>query len=71
MNDLAEAQRRQLLDEYYGAAPAAPSMRELDDAIRMVRLLAYFWGRMAELRLARADAHAALTAAIRVKLRQG
>lgn len=71
MNDLNEAQRRQLLDEYYGTAPGAPSMRDLDNAVRMVRLLAYFWGRVAETRLADPRAHAELSASIGATLRQG
>ena len=71
MNDFAEAQRRQLLDEYYGASPAAPTLRDLDNAIRMVRLLAYFWGRVAEQNLAGARAHAELAASIGATLRQG
>jgi len=71
MNGFDEAQRRQLIDEYYGTTPAAPTMRDLDNAIRMVRLLAYFWGRMAEQRLADAAAHAELAATIGATLRQG
>ncbi len=70
MNGFAEAQRRQLLDEYYGTSPAAPTLRDLDNAIRMVRLLAYFWGRVAEERLG-AHAHAELAASIGATLRQG
>jgi len=71
MNDFNEAQRRQLLDEYYGTAPAAPSMHDLDNAVRMVRLLAYFWGRVAEKRLADPRAHVELAASIGATLRQG
>ena len=71
MNDFAEGQRRQLLDEYYGASPAAPTLRDLDNAIRMVRLLAYFWGRVAEQSLTGARAHAELAASIGATLRQG
>jgi aminoglycoside phosphotransferase (APT) family kinase protein len=71
MNDFNEAQRRQLLDEYYGTAPGAPSMHDLDDAVRMVRLLAYFWGRVAEKRLADPRAHVELAASIGATLRQG
>jgi thiamine kinase-like enzyme len=70
MNDFKEAQRRQLLDEYYGTAPA-PTLRDLDNAIRMVRLLAYFWSRVAERRLADAHAHAELNASIGSTLRRG
>ncbi len=70
MNGFAEAQRRQLLDEYYGTSLAAPTLRDLDNAIRMVRLLAYFWGRVAEERLG-AHAHAELAASIGATLRRG
>jgi len=70
MNDFTDAQRRLLLEEYYGTAPA-PSLRELDNAIRMVRLLAYFWGRVAEQRLAEAHAHTKLADSIGATLRQG
>jgi aminoglycoside phosphotransferase (APT) family kinase protein len=62
MNGFAESQRRQLLESYYGTPATAPTMRELVRAIRIVRLLAYFWGRVAEVRLADARAHVALAA---------
>jgi thiamine kinase-like enzyme len=71
MNDFNEAQRRQLLDEYYGTAPDAPTMHDFDNAVRMVRLLAYFWGRVAEKRLADPRAHVELAASIGATLRQG
>jgi len=71
MNDFAAVQKRQLLSEYYGTAAAAPTLRDLDNAIRMVRLLAYFWGRVAERRLAEAHAHSELAASIGATLRQG
>jgi aminoglycoside phosphotransferase (APT) family kinase protein len=71
MNDFNEPQRRQLLDEYYGNAPDAPAMRDLDSAVRMVRLLAYFWGRVAEKRLAEPRAHVELAASIGATLRRG
>ncbi len=44
MNDFTETQRRLLLAEYYGEPAAAPLVRELDDAIRMVRLLGVLLG---------------------------
>jgi aminoglycoside phosphotransferase (APT) family kinase protein len=47
MNAFTEAQRRLLLAEYYGEPPAESLVEELDDAIRMVQLLAYFWARLA------------------------
>jgi len=70
MNDFAETQKRQLLSEYYGTAAAAPTLRDLDNAVRMVRLLAYFWGRVAERRLKEAHAHSELAASIGTTLRQ-
>jgi aminoglycoside phosphotransferase (APT) family kinase protein len=70
MNDFADAQRRQLLDEYYAGATAAPTLRDLGNAIRMLRLLAYFWTRVAEQRLADTAAFAALAASIGATLRQ-
>jgi len=71
MNDFAATQKRLLLSEYYGTAAAAPTLRDLDNAVRMVRLLAYFWGRVAERRLAEAHAHSELAASIGATLRQG
>ena len=71
MNDFTAAQRQQLLDEYYGTAAAAPALKDLDNAVRMVRLLAYFWGRVAEQRLTEAHAHSELAASIGATLRQG
>jgi aminoglycoside phosphotransferase (APT) family kinase protein len=71
MNDFTEAQRRHLLDEYYGTAAAAPTLHDLDNAVRMVRLLAYFWGRVAEQRLTEAHAHSEFAASIGATLRQG
>jgi thiamine kinase-like enzyme len=47
MNDFTEAQRRLLLAEYYGERDAESLAKELDDAVRLVRLLAYFWARLA------------------------
>jgi thiamine kinase-like enzyme len=70
MNSFAASERRHLLDEYYGSAAAQPTMRDFDSAIRIVRLLAYFWARVAELRLPDARAHAALAADFAESLRQ-
>jgi thiamine kinase-like enzyme len=60
MNDFAALQRRLLLSEYYGKAADAPTERELDGAIRMVRVLAYFWACVAEQRVAGSGAYAQL-----------
>jgi Ser/Thr protein kinase RdoA (MazF antagonist) len=70
MNGFAEPQRRQLLDEYYAGAPAAPTLRELGTAIRMLRLLAYFWARVAQRRIEETAAFATLAASIGATLRQ-
>jgi aminoglycoside phosphotransferase (APT) family kinase protein len=71
MNGFTKAQRRQLLDEYYGTASRAPTLSDLDNTVRMVRLIAYFWGRVAEKRLADPRAHTELAASIGATLRQG
>jgi Ser/Thr protein kinase RdoA (MazF antagonist) len=70
MNDFAERERQQLLDGYYGKAPAAPTLRDLVSAIRMVRLLAYFWARLAAQRMADMDAYAGLAADLGATLRR-
>lgn len=70
MNGLAENERRLLLDEYYGRTAAAPALRDLDSAIRMLWLLAYFWARVAEQRAPRAQAPAELVTSIGATLRQ-
>ena len=57
MNDFTAAQRHLMLTEYYGEAVAASLATELDGAIRMVRLLAYFWARLAAKRTSGADAY--------------
>lgn len=46
MNDLGGAARRELLAAYYGDVPVV-TLAELEAAIRLVRLLAFFWARMA------------------------
>jgi len=69
MNGFAENERQRLLDEYYGRT-AAPALRDLDSAIRMLWLLAYFWARVAEQRAPRAQAPAQLVTQIGAILRQ-
>jgi Ser/Thr protein kinase RdoA (MazF antagonist) len=70
MNDFAAAQRQQLLDEYYAGTPAAPTLRDLGNAIRMLRLLAYFWARVGAERVAEAAAYGELAASIGTTLRR-
>lgn len=48
MNDLGVTARRELLAAYYGDTETAATLADLDAAIRMLRLLSYFWARMAE-----------------------
>lgn len=69
-NGLGEDERRQLLAEYYGTAAAAPGLHELDGAIRMLRLLAYFWARVAQRRAPGARVPVELAAEIDATLRQ-
>jgi aminoglycoside phosphotransferase (APT) family kinase protein len=70
MNDFNAVERRQLLVEYYGASAVAPGLRDLDNAIRMLRLLAYFWARVGEERTPRSQSSAALVKSIGATLRQ-
>jgi thiamine kinase-like enzyme len=69
MNGFAEPHRRQLLAEYYGKSADAPTVRELDNAIRMVRLMAYFWARVAEGRMAGTEAYARLVSNLEATLK--
>jgi aminoglycoside phosphotransferase (APT) family kinase protein len=69
MNDFTETQRGLLLAEYYGEPAAAPLVRELDNAIRMVRLLGYFWARLAARRVDGATAYLRLAAEIGATLK--
>jgi len=69
MNDFTETQRALLLAEYYGEPAAAPRVRELDNAIRMVRLLGYFWARLAARRVDGATAYLRLAAEIGATLK--
>jgi thiamine kinase-like enzyme len=70
MNDFKEVERQQLLAEYYGASAAAPDSRDLDNAIRMLRLLAYFWARVGEERAPSSQSPAELVISIGATLRQ-
>jgi thiamine kinase-like enzyme len=63
MNDYTDAQRRELLSAYYGdSVTAAATTNDLDNAVRMVRLLALFWARLGERRGGRKDVYAQLAA---------
>lgn len=45
MNDFTDVDRRELLRTYYRGADAPVSPAELGDAVRLVRLMAFFWAR--------------------------
>ena len=63
MNDFTQAQRRELLAAYRDAEGAAtPTLAELDRAVRMVRLMSFFWARLGAQRAADAAPYARLAA---------
>jgi aminoglycoside phosphotransferase len=62
LNGFTAEQRRRLLAEYYGKPVAASLTGELDDTIRMARLLGYFWALLAAQRIAGTDAYTQLAA---------
>jgi thiamine kinase-like enzyme len=67
MNEYAQRERRWLLAAYFGEA--APSLEaELDGAIRLVRLLAYFWARLGERRAAEPQPYVELAARLAAQL---
>jgi thiamine kinase-like enzyme len=68
MNDYGDRACRELLAAYNGdtRTPIAPA--ELSATVRMVRLIAYFWARMSERRVADATPYAALAADIEARL---
>ncbi len=69
MNGFTEPQRRRLLAEYYREPAPVSRARDLDNAIRMVRLLAYFWARVAARRTGDADAYLRFAAEISATLK--
>jgi aminoglycoside phosphotransferase (APT) family kinase protein len=69
LNGFTEEQRRRLLDEYYGKSQGASLARELDDTIRMVRLLGYFWARLAAQQIAETDVYLRLAAQLGTTLK--
>jgi thiamine kinase-like enzyme len=68
MNDYGARERRELLAAYCGdgAAITAP---QLERVVRLVRLMAFFWARLGELRAADATAYRALAAELGERLR--
>jgi thiamine kinase-like enzyme len=67
MNEYAQRERRWLLAAYFGEA-ASSLEAELDDAIRLVRLLAYFWARLGERRAAEPQPYVELAARLAAHL---
>ncbi len=63
MNDYTVSQCRELLAAYYDGMPG-PSLAELESAVRMVRLMAFFWARVAEQRVAAPDVYSRLATRI-------
>jgi Ser/Thr protein kinase RdoA (MazF antagonist) len=67
MNGFGGAARRELLAAYYGDVPVV-TLADLDAAIRLVRLLAFFWTRMAVRGGGRTEAFERLAAQLRETL---
>ena len=68
LNDYGERACRELLDAYHGEGPAQISLAELQEIVRMVRLVAYFWARLGELRVADSASYSELAAELELKL---
>jgi len=68
MNDYGENECRELLAAYYAGGPPRVSLTELGKIVRMVRLVAFFWARLGELRVAAAEPYAVLAAALDERL---
>jgi thiamine kinase-like enzyme len=68
MNDYGARERRELLSAYRGEERSGPAETELDKIVRLVRLLAYFWARLGELRAPAATSYRELAAELARKL---
>jgi thiamine kinase-like enzyme len=62
MNDYGARERRELIAAYGGDDRAGVAETELDKIVRLVRLMAYFWARLGELRAVEPAAYRALAA---------
>jgi thiamine kinase-like enzyme len=62
LNDYGTQECRELLAAYYGDARAPIRLGELTKVVRMVRLVAFFWARLGELRVADSTSYARLAA---------
>jgi thiamine kinase-like enzyme len=69
LNDYGERECRELLDAYYGEGRAATSLAELTKTVRLVRLVAFFWARVGELRVTDSASYTELAADLDRKLR--
>jgi thiamine kinase-like enzyme len=69
MNDYGDGEGRELLEAYAGGTAAPIPSAELAKTSRMVRLMAYFWARLCELRAASPDAHRALASELEARLK--
>ncbi len=68
MNDYGARERRELLAAYRGDDRAGVLETELDKIVRLVRLMAYFWARLGELRAAESAAYRDLASELAGKL---
>jgi thiamine kinase-like enzyme len=68
MNDYGARERRDLLAAYRGEDRLGLAETELEKIVRLVRLMAYFWARLGELRTADAAAYRELAAELARKL---
>ena len=68
MNDYGARERRDLLSAYRGEDRPGFAETELDKIVRLVRLMAYFWARLGELRTADAASYRELASDLAKKL---
>jgi thiamine kinase-like enzyme len=69
MNDFGARERRELLAAYGDEAGAAIAEPELERVVRLVRLMAFFWARLGELRAGESAAYGALAAQLGERLK--
>jgi thiamine kinase-like enzyme len=68
MNDYGTRERRELLAAYCGADRGAITESELERIVRLVRLMAFFWARLGELRAGESTAYRELAAELAARL---
>jgi len=68
MNDYGTSERRELLAVYRGEDGPAIAAAELERIVRLVRLMAFFWARLGELRAGESSAYRALAADLAERL---